>query len=139
MLVLGGMNDTHLLSSTQIVRPGQTTQSGPDMTEVVMDHCSTTLQDGSVIVTGGSRMSNPYGSAKTELYNFATGKWRQLKDMKQRRMLHSCTQVWLNSDNLHGDVLSGIVKKTSVLSVVVAGGKIAMSPYSCLSHHRTLC
>ena len=123
MLVLGGRNVEHVLSCTQIVTPGQPTRPGPHMTEAADDHCSTTFQDGSVIVTGGQRRSNPYGSAKTEVYNFTTGKWQQLQDMNQRRIFHSCTQVWLSPDNLHGDVLSGIVKKTSVLSVVVAGGK----------------
>jgi hypothetical protein len=88
MWILGGEGAKNILSSTQIVRPGMPTEWGSEMTEVVAGHCSRTLQDGSVIVTGGQRRSNPYGSAKTEIYNFTTRQWSQKKDTKQRRMHH---------------------------------------------------
>ena len=123
MMVMGGMQGERVLSSTQIVRPDQPTQPGPDMTEISISHCSTTLQERSVIVTGGQRKSNPYGSPKTEVYNFTTGKWRQLQDMTQRRFFHTCTQVLLEPDDPDFNILNGHVRNTSVLSVVVAGGK----------------
>ena len=124
MLVMGGMPDRHhFQSSTQIVRPGQPTQPGPDMTEGADGHCSTTLQDGSVIVTGGQRPSNYEGSARTEVFNFTTKEWRQVQDMRQRRAYHSCTQVWVTPDNPDSDILYGYVSNTSVVTIVVAGGK----------------
>jgi hypothetical protein len=124
MLVLGGMGATNYpLSTTQIVRPGQSTEPGPDMTEWAAAHCSTTLQDGSIIVTGGGRGSDPTGSARSEVYNVTTRQWRRVKNMKQRRMHHSCTQVWLSPDSIASDILDGEVSNQSVLSIVIAGGK----------------
>ena len=55
------------------------------MTEWAANHCSTTLTDGSVVITGGQRFSHPYGSAKVELYSFTTRQWRQLQNTRQRR------------------------------------------------------
>ena len=54
MLVLGGGDaSSHILATAQIVRPGKPTELGHAMTEETLGHCSTTLTDGSVIVTGG--------------------------------------------------------------------------------------
>jgi hypothetical protein len=123
--VLGGTADgIHDVLTTQIVRPGRPTEWGPNMTEQVSGHCSTTLQDGSVIVTGGNR-NNIRGSSNTDIFNFTTGQWSQKKDMKQRRMIHSCAQVWLDPGN--PSFLSGAVTNRSVLSIVVAGGKPELS------------
>ena len=122
MLVMGGLcAGNHPLSSTQIVRPGQHTQPGPNMTGGALGHCSTTLLDGSVIVTGGRRPDNPGGSTRTEVLNTNTGLWIQGMDMRQRRFLHSCTQVWVTPDS--DDILTGLLTNSSVLSTVVAGGK----------------
>jgi hypothetical protein len=139
MWILGGVDaGKHYLSSTQIVRPGMPTERGPDMTEEAIGHCSTPLQDGSVIVTGGIRRSNLWGSPRTEIYNFTTRQWSQKKDMKQRRLAHSCTPVWLSRDNPDSDILFGVVSNTSILSIVVAGGKLTLSHYSCKSYRRTV-
>jgi hypothetical protein len=122
MLVVGGSDaDRYGQSTTQIVRHNQPTLPGPNMTEWAAWHCSTTLLDGSVIITGGQRHSNPDGSARTEMLSFTTREWSRLSNMGQRRFWHSCTQVWLDPDN--NDILNGLVTKTSVLGVVVAGGK----------------
>ena len=122
MLVMGGVGaGRHPLSSTQIVRPGQPTQPGPHMSGVALGHCSTTLLDGAVIVTGGFRQDNPGGSARTEVLNTNTGLWRQWMDMKQRRSWHSCTQVWVTPDA--DNILNTILTNSSVLATVVAGGK----------------
>ena len=111
------------------MRPGHPTELGPGMTESAGMHCSTTLQDGSVVVTEGRRKSGKLGSAKTEIYNFTTREWSQRANMKQRRFWHSCAQVWLSQDDPNSDFLAGYVRSTSVLSVVVAGGDLAMSGY----------
>jgi hypothetical protein len=130
MWTLGGIAaDHHPSLSTQIVRPGRPTEWGPDRTEEAADHCSTTLQDGSVIVTGGRRSSNMGGSAKTEIYNFTTKQWSQKKDMKHRRVWHSCTQVWLSPDALESQIVAGQATNKSVFSIVVAGGKLTLSYY----------
>ena len=51
--VLGGVDkDLYPQLSTQIVRPGQPTVWGPDMTEETDGHCSSTLEDNTVMVTG---------------------------------------------------------------------------------------
>ena len=115
MLVLGGRDQSHAHYTTNIVRPGQPTQPGPNMTEEANMHCSTTLLDGSVIITGGSRRSNPYGSARTEMLNLTTKEWSKLSNMRQRRLQHSCTQVWLNPYDSQDDILKGLVTNTSVL------------------------
>jgi hypothetical protein len=124
MLVMGGVYAERGLSNTQIVRPGQPTQPGPEMTEETGAHCSTTLQDGSVIVTGGLRESNSYGSPRTEVYNFTTRQWTKVQDMRQGRFGHTCTQVLLEPDDPDFNILNGHVRNTSVLSIVIAGGKI---------------
>ena len=41
----GGDKDLSVVSSTQIVRPGQPTVWGPDMTKNAMWHCSVTLEE----------------------------------------------------------------------------------------------
>ena len=51
--VLGGVGiDLYVQLSTQIVRPGQPTVWGPNMTEVTAFHCSAVRDDNTVIVTG---------------------------------------------------------------------------------------
>ena len=140
MMILGGLDAAKkaFLPTTQIVWPGYPTKLGPVMTEWAGMHCSTTLQDGSVIVTGGRRKSGRLGSPKTEIYNFTTREWSQKADMKQRRFWHSCTQVWLSPDDPNSNILAGYVSSTSVLSIVVAGGKLAMSDYNCKYIRRIL-
>ena len=122
MLVMGGVGaGRHPLSSTQIVRPGQPTQPGPHMSGWALGHCSSTLQDGAVIVTGGIRPDNLGGSARTEVLNTSTGVWVQGRGMRQRRAGHSCTQVWVTPDA--DDILTPTLTNTSVLTTAVAGGK----------------
>ena len=130
--VVGGQaKDGISQSSTQIVRPGQPTVRGPDMTEVAMSHCSATLADNTVMVTGGGRRSDAItGSARAEVYSFTSEQWTRRADMNQRRMSHSCSAVWLDSS---GDPLTGVIDPTltnsSVLSVVVAGGESLLVLY----------
>ena len=58
--MLGGYNkDKHLGAITQIVRPGQPTEWGPDLTEEALGLCSTSLANHSVIVTGGEEEEHP--------------------------------------------------------------------------------
>ena len=123
--VLGGATkDHHVQSSTQIVRPGQATVWGPNMTEETAAHCSASLEDNTVRVTGGRRGSDLTGSARNEVYSFTTQQWTRRGDMNQRRWVHSCSTVWLDSrsDPLNG-IISQYVDNSSVLSVVVAGGE----------------
>ena len=122
--VLGGANTDHVQSSTQIVRPGQATQWGPEMTEVTASHCSTTLGDGSVFVIGGQRRSDFTGSARTEVYNITTREWSRRADMGQRRLVHTCSQVYVDpSDHPLYGIIAGPSLPGAVLSVVVAGGE----------------
>ena len=124
--MLGGQaQDDHVQSSSQIVRPGQPTVWGPEMTEVTMAHCTSALADNTVIVTGGGRRSDAItGSARTEVYSFTDQQWTRRADMNQRRYWHSCSTVWLDSSS---HPMTGIIPVTvsnsSVLSVVVAGGE----------------
>ena len=124
--MLGGQaKDGISQSSTQIVRPGQPTVRGPNMTEVAMSHCSATLGDNTVMVTGGGRRSDAItGSSRTEVYSFTSEQWTRRVDMNQRRMGHSCSAVWLNSgDDPFTGVIDPTLTNSSVLSVVVAGGE----------------
>jgi hypothetical protein len=95
------------------------------MTEVAMSHCSATLGDNTVMVTGGGRRSDAItGSSRTEVYSFTSQQWTRREDMNQRRMWHTCATVWLDSsDGFYGILASG-VDDDSVLSVVVAGGEL---------------
>ena len=112
--------------STQIVRPGQLTVWGPNMTEETWAHCSATLADNTVMVTGGRRKSARDGSARTEVFSFTHRQWTRSSDMNQRRVSHRCSTVWIDS-NPHSIIEYGIIGKrvtnSSVLSMVVAGGK----------------
>ena len=80
--VMGGVDkDLHLQSGTQVVRQGQPTQWGPSLTEAGVGHCATTLQDNSVILTGGRIHGNMDGSARTEVYNSSTKVWQRRANM----------------------------------------------------------
>ena len=95
--VMGGADkDFYIQSGTQVVRQGQPTQWGPSLTEAGGAHCATTLQDNSVILTGGRTDSNLTGSTRTEVYNSTTRVWERWANMKQRRYGHSCTSVWVD-------------------------------------------
>lgn len=121
MWVMGGYdrnNNPH--STTQIVTPTGPTIWGPNMTERVSSHCSTTLGDGSVIVTGGGM--GGYGSTTVKIYNFTTGEWWRAMDMRQGRHVHSCAQVWLDPTEMLG-IIDLTPSDDSVVSVVVAGGE----------------
>ena len=126
--VMAGISrNKRALSSTQIVRPGQPTVWGPNMTEETTGQCSATLGDWSVMVTGGQRRSNLGGSDRTEVYNFTSQQWTNKTAMTQRRARHSCTNVWLDpyhdSVNSNGIITTSVTNR-SVLSVVVAGGNL---------------
>ena len=121
--MLGGSNNTGVHSSTQIVRPGQPTVWGPPMTEEVQGHCSTTLQDGSVIVTGGERRG--IASARVQVFNMTSKKWEERTAMIQERYFHSCAQIWLDPNPIAVNVGMFVPREITskcVLSVVVAGG-----------------
>ena len=123
--MLGGADNTHHgQASTQIVRPGQPTEWGPQLTEVTASHCSTSLGDGSVTVSGGQRRSDPGGSARMDVYNFTTREWSRRGDMGQRRLGHSCSQVYLDpSDRPPRGIITDHSTAGAVLSVAVAGGE----------------
>ena len=128
--VMGGMDLTDVYQSTQVVRQGQPTEWGPNLTVTGINHCATTLQDNSVILTGGWTRSNRFGSARTEIYNSTTKRWERKADMRQRRVRHSCTNVWLEPDPStsiqYGVIARARLTDRSVLSVVVAGGKMIL-------------
>ena len=119
--MLGGTDkDLYAQSSTQIVRPGQPTVWGPDMTEETLGHCSATLEDNTVMVTGGRSRSGPTGSARTEVYSFITQRWTRKADMNQIRMQHSCSTIWLDGHADSDSIIDTGATNSSVLSVVVA-------------------
>ena len=124
----GGDKDFYIQSGTQVVRQGQPTQWGPSLTEAGAYHCATTLQDNSVILTGGRTHSNLTGSARTEVYNSTTKVWGRRADMKQRRYGHSCTNVWVDPHPSYGGVIAYQESATAILSVVVAGGRCSSTP-----------
>ena len=128
LLVLGGMTaDRQLLATTQLVRPGQPTVQGPDMTEGKVFHCSATLEDGSVIVAGGMTESNPYGSTLTEVYNATTLQWERRGGMQHGRLDHACASVWLDPHPAVDDgIIARYVDSQSVLSVIAAGGGMVL-------------
>ena len=123
MIVMGGSDGHQVFSTTQIVMPGSSTRYGPQMREVVAGHCSVSLDD-KVMVTGGSRYKQQGGSDVAEMMNINTGEWEDMAKMNYPRAYHTCTTVWLNQDNPDGDIFNkGVVDNSSVLSLVVAGGK----------------
>ena len=129
MWVMGGLDaDSTWQITTQVVRDRQQTIWGPNLTEATYGHCSVTLEDGSVLTTGGRRESTPSGSPKTEIYNFTSKLWSRKADLRMRRYNHSCTPVWLNTEDpdVNGIVQTGSVTNNSILSVVVAGGKFLL-------------
>ena len=124
----GGDKDLYVQSGTQVVRQGQPTQWGPSLTEAGAGHCATTLQDNSVILTGGMTRSNSTGSARTEVYNSTTKVWGRRASMKQRRYGHSCTSVWVDPHPSYKGVIAWVESATAILSVVVAGGRCSSTP-----------
>ena len=123
MIVIGGADGHEGLSTTQIIIPGTSTRYGPQMREVVVGHCSVSLED-KVMVTGGSRDKQD-GTDVAEMLDINTGEWEDMAKMNYPRYLHTCTTVWLNQPpDTDGDIFNyGRVTNTSVLSVVVAGGE----------------
>ena len=78
------------------------------------------------MVTGGKRRSGRTGTARTEVYSFTTKQWARKANMNQRRMMHSCSAVWLDpsADPTKNGIIGITVDNSSVLSVVVAGGQL---------------
>ena len=129
MWVIGGRyNDSYIQSGTQVVRQGQPTQWGPSLTENGIAHCATTLQDNSVILTGGRTQSNFTGSARTEVYNSTNGVWERRADMRHKRVSHSCTNVWVDQYPPYEGVIAWDQSASTTLSVVVAGGWCSYTP-----------
>ena len=99
---------------------------GPNMTKEAWDHCSATLADNTVMMSGGMRKSARGGSARTEVYSFTTRQWTRREDMNQRKFSHSCSTVWIESNphsiNEYG-IIGNRLTNSSVLSMVVAGGE----------------
>ena len=125
MIVMGGVHaDHHPLSTTQIVSPNSPTRAGPQMREWTAMHCSVPLGDNKIMTTGGQRQSQRGGSDVAEILDLQTGQWEDRGRMRQQRALHTCATTWMKKDGLGGDIFNnGLVTNTSVLSVVVAGGK----------------
>ena len=103
IIVMGGTDGQHPLSTTQIAMPGSSTRYGPQMRERVAYHCSVSLED-KVVVTGGYRHKQP-GSDVAERLDITTGEWEELGKMNYPRFYHTCATVWLNKDDLVGDIL----------------------------------
>ena len=121
MLIIGGeLENNSVYLGTQIVRPGHPTVQGPAMQEWAKQHCSTSLGDDRILVTGGKRMTQPYSSDQVEILNTKTGVWTQVSRLQQQRAQHSCTSVWLSPDDTN--ILRGVAGNSSVLTGVVAGG-----------------
>ena len=90
-----------------------------------MSHCSVTLEDGSIIVAGGSAQSYRYGSNLTEVYNTTTLQWERRGGMQHGRMGHACASVWLDPQPPVGDgIIASTVQHSSILSIIAAGGEI---------------
>lgn len=134
LLIGGASKDESYRNSTQQVRHGQQAIQwpGPDMSEERVHHCSTLLEDGSIIVTGGKTLQNKKGSNMTEVYNSTTHKWERKADTNQGRYGHACASVWLNPEpELGKGILAYTVTANSILSQVIAGGKkISYSMYN---------
>ena len=74
------------------------------------------------MVTGGKRHNQP-SSNVAEILDLQTGQWQDIGRLKQKRWGHSCAPVWVDPIGKGGNIISGMVTNTSVLSMVVAGGK----------------
>ena len=125
MIVMGGEHaDNHFLNTTQIVTSTSPTRAGPQMREWTIAHCSAPIGDHKIMTTGGVRQSQSHGSDVAEILDLQTGQWEDRGRMNQNRAGHTCATVWLNKDGDGGDIFNnGVVPNTSVLSMVVAGGK----------------
>ena len=120
----GARADHHNTNTTQIVSPNSPTRAGPRMREWTIGYCSAPLGDNKIMTTGGQRQSQRGGSDVAEILDLQTGQWEDRGRMRQHRSGHTCTPVWLDKDGAGGDIFNnGMVTNTSVLSVVVAGGK----------------
>ena len=132
LLVLGGLtymygNETEgMMSDSQLVRNAQKTDltDDLDMNEAKCYHCSTSLDGGNIIMTGGRTSSNMFGSNTTEFYNATSHKWETKK-----RSMHSCTSVWLNPNftKTEGGIIAQSVDRSSVLGIVISGGGAFLS------------
>ena len=92
-----------------------------------MGHCSSTLADGSVIVTGGETVSNRFGTRLTEVFNATTLRWEKRADMQQGRFYHVCTSVWLETNpsvEQNDGIIAQQVQPYHRLGLVVAGGRM---------------
>ena len=76
------------------------------------------------MVTGGQRHKQSGGSDVAEILHVESGHWEVVGKMNNPRIVHTCTTVWLDQHSPDGDIFNdGVVHNTSVLSMVVAGGK----------------
>ena len=80
LLIIGGVTNNGEESFTnkiQVVRRGRPTTPWlrPDMPEGRARHCSTALEDGSIMVTGGITLNNKQGSKSTQVFDSKTLIW----------------------------------------------------------------
>lgn len=96
VLVVGGFNDTGILSSAELFDPttNQWTTTASMLTPRVR-HTATLLTDGTVLVTGGiyARQYPGPAVASCERFDPASGTWTQVQLMHEPRSWHSAIRL----------------------------------------------
>merc|ERR1712013_119591 len=128
IFVTGGQNSSGtakpMLDTTEMF-DGTSWTRGPDMPVALTQHCMALLPDGDVLISGGwpnGRLDDSaiFGeTAKTFVYSFKDGIWREKPSMSIQRVYHACAvlngEVWVGGSGPHGqDYENDLVGSTEI-------------------------
>ncbi len=108
LFVTGGRNGEQATNSTELVQPGQQSQTGPEMpTLPIFGHCFIKVNDSLAIMAGEAEASSTF-SNETNFYSILESNWTTSgPELDQARAYHSC----------------GIIKIFETYHAVVTGGR----------------
>ena len=118
--VTGGWDGKHRHNTTEVMIPssggeGEDTWVGGDsLTFARYQHCGLTMEDGSVVITGGQEGEGKHGAAldTVERYEWAGPRLEVMPRLLEARWTHAC----------------GLVRLGGREAVLVAGGRVTSGP-----------
>ena len=118
--VTGGWDGKHRHNTTEVMIPASSSESedtwvdAGNLSFARYQHCGVTLEDGSVLITGGQEGEGKYGAAldTVERYRWGGGGPEAMPRMREARWTHAC----------------GLVRLAGREAVIVAGGRVTSGP-----------
>lgn len=118
--VTGGWDGKHRHNTTEVMIPASSSKGedtwlrGGSLTFARYQHCGVTLEDGSVVITGGQEGEAKHGAAldTVERYEWAGGRLEIMPRLLEARWTHAC----------------GLIRLQGQEAIIVAGGRVTSGP-----------